>query len=137
MDVALCFVAGQRFSECLVVSSYNSLGRTPVSSHPKRSHMTNRRFFGEREQQLFERFAYCQLALTPQQLIERWPGITRNQIAEVCQTDVSRVNRWLSRGRSHESPSPYYLLLLAVFDIFLEFYSQLPESLLDRYSNHE
>ena len=99
--------------------------------------MTNRRFFGEREQQLFERFAYCQLTLTPQQLIERWPGITRNQIADVCQTDVSRVNRWLSRGRSHESPSPYYLLLLAVFDIFLEFYSQLPESLLDRYCRRD
>ncbi len=71
MDVALRFVAGQRFSECLLVPCYNSLGRTPVSSHPKRSRMTNRRFFGERELRLFERFAYCQLKLTPQQLIER------------------------------------------------------------------
>lgn len=99
--------------------------------------MSDKRFFGEREQRLLERFAYSQLALTPQQLSERWPGITRNQIAQLCQTDVSRVNRWFSRGRSYESPSPYYLLLFALFDIFLEFSSHLPESLLSRYCNQK
>jgi hypothetical protein len=56
--------------------------------------MTNGRSFGKREQQLLESFARRRpLALTPQQLLEKWPGITRNQIAELCQTDVARVNR--------------------------------------------
>ncbi len=96
--------------------------------------MTNRRFFGEREQRLLESFAGRRpLALTPQQLVEKWPGITRNQIAELCQTDVARVNRWLSRGRSYEAPSRYYSQTLALFDIFLEFHQQLPEALKSRY----
>ncbi|MEW6499002.1 MAG: helix-turn-helix domain-containing protein [Cyanobacteriota bacterium] len=96
--------------------------------------MMNGRSFGEREQNLLQRFAYRrQLALTPQQLVEKWPGITRNQIAAVCQTDLSRVNRWLSRGRSYEAPSPYYSQTLALFDIFLEYYEQLPEALKSRY----
>ncbi len=96
--------------------------------------MTNGRSFGEREQRLLQRFAYRrQLALTPQQLMERWPGITRYQIALLCQTDVSRVNRWLSQGRSYEAPSPYYSQTLALFDIFLEFHQQLPETLINRY----
>lgn len=99
--------------------------------------MSDKREFGKREQKLLERFAYCQLAMTPQQLSERWPGITRNQIAQLCQIDVSRVNRWFSRGQSHESPSAYYLLRLALFDIFLEFSSHLPESLVSRYCNPE
>lgn len=96
--------------------------------------MMNGRSFGEREQNLLQRFAYRrQLALTPQQLVEKWPGITRNQIAAVCQTDLSRVNRWLSRGRSYEAPSPYYSQTLALFDIFLEYHEQLPEALKSRY----
>jgi hypothetical protein len=96
--------------------------------------MMNGHSFGEREQQLLQRFAYRRpLQLTPQQLVEKWSGISRNQIAFVCQTDISRVNRWLSRGRSYEAPSPYYSQTLALFDIFLEFHEQLPESLVNRY----
>jgi hypothetical protein len=96
--------------------------------------MMNGHSFGEHEQQLLERFAYRRpLALTPQQLAEKWSGMTRNQIAAVCQTDISRVNRWLSRGRSYEKPSPYYSQTLALFDIFLEFHEQLPETLKSRY----
>lgn len=61
--------------------------------------MMNGHSFGEREQQLLERFAYRRpLELTPQQLVEKWSGISRNQIALACQTDISRVNRWLSRA---------------------------------------
>jgi hypothetical protein len=96
--------------------------------------MKNGRYFGEREQRLLQRFAYRrQLALTPEQLMERWPGMTRNQLAFLCQTDISRVNRWLSRGRSYEAPSPYYCQTLALFDLFLEFHEQLPEALKSRY----
>jgi hypothetical protein len=65
--------------------------------------------FGEREEQLLQRFADRQpLTLTPQQLAEKWSGITRNEIAFVCQTDISRVNRWFSRGRSYQAASHYY-----------------------------
>jgi hypothetical protein len=96
--------------------------------------MTNGRSYGEREQRLLERFAQRRpLALTAKQLVEKYPGITRNQIANVCQTDVARVNRWLSRGRSYEAPSPYYCQTLALFDIFLEFSEQLPEAVKSRY----
>ena len=96
--------------------------------------MNNGRSFGEREQRLLERFAQRhRLALTPQQLVAKYPGITRNQIAQLCQTDVARVNRWLSRGRSYEAPSPYYSQTLALFDIFLEFDEQLPQVLKSRY----
>lgn len=96
--------------------------------------MNNGHSFGEREQQLLQQFAYRQpIALTAQQLIEKYPEITRNQIAHLCQTDVARVNRWLSRGRSYEAPSPYYSQTLALFDIFLEFHEQLPEVLKNRY----
>ncbi|MBD1806178.1 helix-turn-helix domain-containing protein [Microcoleus sp. FACHB-SPT15] len=96
--------------------------------------MRNGRSFGEWEQQLLERFANRRpLALTPQQLAEKWPGISRNQIAMLCQTDISRVNRWLTQGRSQEKPSPYYSQTLALFDIFLEFHEQLPAPLISRY----
>jgi hypothetical protein len=96
--------------------------------------MTNGRSFGAHEQELLQRFAERRpLALTPQQLAQKWTGISRNEIAFVCQTDISRVNRWLSRGRSYEKPSPYYSQTLALFDIFLEFHEQLPESLINRY----
>jgi hypothetical protein len=98
----------------------------------------NGNYFGEREQQRLERFAYRQpLTLTPQQLAEKWSGITRNEIALVCQIDISRVNRWFSRGRSYEPPSNYYSQTLALFDIFLEFYEELPESLVNRYCNRD
>ena len=94
--------------------------------------------FGERERKLLERFAYRQpLALTPQELTKKWPGINHNQIAALWQTDVSRVNRWLSRGRSCQKPSRYYLQTLALFDIFLEFYEELPESLISRYCSRK
>ncbi len=100
--------------------------------------MTNGRSFGEHERQLLQRFAYRRpLALTPQQLLEKWPEITRSQIALLCQTDISRVNRWLSRGRSYEAPSLYYSQTLALFDIFLEFHEQLPEALKNRYCSQE
>jgi len=90
--------------------------------------------FGEREEQLLQRFADRQpLTLTPQQLAEKWSGITRNEIAFVCQTDISRVNRWFSRGRSYQAPSHYYSQTLALFDIFLEFHEELPDSLISRY----
>ncbi len=96
--------------------------------------MTNGRSFGAHEQELLQRFADRQpIALTPQQLAQKWTGISRNEIAFVCQTDISRVNRWLSRGRGYEKPSPYYSQTLALFDIFLEFHEQLPESLINRY----
>jgi hypothetical protein len=43
--------------------------------------MTNGRSLVEREQQLLESFARRRpLALTPQQLLEKWLGITRNQV---------------------------------------------------------
>jgi len=100
--------------------------------------MSNRRSFGEYEQQLLERFAYRRpLELTPQELTKKWSGINHNHIAALCQTDVSRVNRWLSRGRSCQKPSRYYLQTLALFDIFLEFYEELPESLISRYCSHK
>jgi hypothetical protein len=100
--------------------------------------MKNGRSFGEREEELLERFAHrCPLALTPQQLIDKWSGIDRKQIAMLCQTDISRVNRWLSEGRSQEKPSRYYSQLLALFDIFLEFHEQLPETLISRYCNRD
>ncbi len=96
--------------------------------------MMNGHSFGEREQQLLQRFAYRRpLQLTPQQLVEKWSGISRNQIAQACQTDISRVNRWLSRGRSYQAPSPYYSQTLALFDIFLEFNPHLPETMISRY----
>jgi hypothetical protein len=47
--------------------------------------MINGHPFGEREQQLIERFAHrCPLALTPQQLATKWSGISCNKIAFVC-----------------------------------------------------
>jgi hypothetical protein len=100
--------------------------------------MKNGRSFGEREEELLERFAHrCPLALTPQQLIDKWSGIDRKKIAMLCQTDISRVNRWFSGGRSKVAPSNYYCQTLALFDIFLEFHEQLPETLISRYCNRD
>jgi hypothetical protein len=100
--------------------------------------MRNEYSFGEDERQLLQRFAYRRpLAITPQQLAQKWTGISRNEIAFVCQTDISRVNRWLSRGRSYKAPSHYYSQTLALFDIFLEFHEELPESLVNRYCNRD
>lgn len=88
--------------------------------------------FEKKEKLLVERFLNCRLLMTPNAFLANW-GITRAELAFICQVDVALVNRCLSRGKSHQKASPFYQRTLAMADIFLEFYQQFPPSLLQKF----
>lgn len=88
--------------------------------------------FGKKEKLLVDHFVNCRLLMTPEKFITKWSGISRAELAFICQVDVALVNRWLSRGRSNQKPSLYYQRTLAIADIFLEFYEQFPPSLIQK-----
>jgi hypothetical protein len=93
--------------------------------------MRNPRPIGERELRLIELFANCRLEMTPRQFYEKW-GVTYATMAHICRCDISTVNRWFRRGRNYQPPKHYHKSYLALADIVLECYEDIPESLLVR-----
>jgi hypothetical protein len=91
--------------------------------------MRNPRLIGERELRLIALFANCRLEMTPRQFYEKW-GVTYAQMALLCRCDINTVNRWFGRGRNYYPPRHYHKWYLALADIFLECYEDIPESLL-------
>ena len=94
--------------------------------------MSDPRLITPRELRLIECFSSCELALTPQQMQARWQ-IERTQIATICNAADVTVNRWFSWGQTRQHPNPYNLQRLALADILLEFYEELPGALIARY----
>jgi hypothetical protein len=93
--------------------------------------MSNPRPLGERELRLIELFCNCRLEMTPRQFYEKW-GVTYAQIAQLCRCDITTVNRWFQRGHHYQPPRHYHKWYLALADVFLECYEDIPETLLNR-----
>jgi hypothetical protein len=93
--------------------------------------MRNPRPIGERELRLIVRFANCRLEMTPRQFYEKW-DVTYEQMSQLCRCDITTVNQWFRRGRHYQPPRHYHKWYLALADILLECYEDIPETLLHR-----
>ncbi|MBW4547431.1 MAG: helix-turn-helix domain-containing protein [Symplocastrum torsivum CPER-KK1] len=93
--------------------------------------MRNPHPLGERELRLIELFANHQPEMTPRQFYSKW-AVTYAQMAQLCRCDIVTVNRWFRRGRNYQPPRHYHKCYLALADIFLESYEDIPDTLLLR-----
>jgi hypothetical protein len=93
--------------------------------------MSNPRPLGKRELRLIELFANCRLEMTPRQFYSKW-GVTYAQMAQLCRCDAVTVSRWFRRGGNYQAPKHYHKCYLALADIVLESYEDIPEKLLNR-----
>lgn len=88
----------------------------------------NPRLLNEKERQLLILFSQCQLSMTPMEFWSKW-DVSQEEIARICRCDVSLVSRWFSPRSNTTQPMTYHLWYLALADLFLEFYDQLPNDL--------
>jgi hypothetical protein len=72
-----------------------------------------------REQDLIERYSYCQLGMTPQRFYAKWQ-VCQEVIAAICSRSVSTVHGWFRRGRSYRRPTATDLRHLALMDLLLD-----------------
>lgn len=93
--------------------------------------MSKPRPLGERELRLIEQFTNCQLKMTPRQFYSKW-DVSYEIIAQLCKCDAVTVSRWFRRGRNYRPPQPYHKWYLALADLVLESYEDIPEKLLNR-----
>jgi hypothetical protein len=93
--------------------------------------MNNSHPIGERELRLIELFANCRVEMTPRQFYSKW-AVTYAQMAKLCRCDAVTVSRWFGRGRNYQPPNHYHQWYLALADIFLESYEEIPEEFLNR-----
>jgi hypothetical protein len=93
--------------------------------------MRSPRPIGERELRLIELFANCRPEMTPQQFYAKW-AVTYATMAQLCRCDINTVNRWFRRGHNYRPPRDYHKWYLALADILLESYEDIPETLILR-----
>ncbi|MBN3878477.1 MULTISPECIES: helix-turn-helix domain-containing protein [unclassified Nostoc] len=93
--------------------------------------MTNPRPLQEREQNLIDFYSHCQLGMTPNQFYTKW-DVNHEAIARICSRSLSTVRRWFSKGRNYRSPMPSDLRHLALMDLLLEGFEEIPEGLLNK-----
>jgi hypothetical protein len=93
--------------------------------------MNKPRPIGERELKLIELFSNCCLEMSPMQFYSKW-GVTHATMAQLCRCDAVTVSRWFQRGRNFQAPKHYHKWYLALADLVLESYEDIPEKLLNR-----
>jgi len=91
--------------------------------------MNSPRKLRERELLLIARLANCQLAMTPREFEAKW-DVTRAQMATLCSCSLGHVKRWFKKDKDYIAPSQYHLRYLALADIFLENFDEIPPLLL-------
>jgi hypothetical protein len=92
--------------------------------------MKNPRPLGERELRLIEQFSNCRLGMSPRQFHSKW-DVSYAIMAQLCKCDAVTVSRWFRQGRNYQAPKPYHKWYLALADIVLESYEDIPEKLLN------
>jgi hypothetical protein len=80
------------------------------------------------EQQLIEKYSYCQLGMTPQAFYAKWQ-VSQEDIAAICDRSVSTVRGWFRRGRSYRRPNAVDLRHLALMDFLFDYFDQIPDDL--------
>ncbi|MEJ6479951.1 helix-turn-helix domain-containing protein [Nostoc punctiforme UO1] len=93
--------------------------------------MTNPRPLQEREQNLIDLYSHCQLGMTPNKFYAKW-DVNHEAIARICSRSLSTVRRWFSKGRNYRRPMPSDLRHLALMDLLLEGFEEIPEGLLNK-----
>jgi hypothetical protein len=91
--------------------------------------MNTPRKLTQRELDLIEKLANCQLAMTPRDFEAKW-DVTRSQMAALCHCSPGSVKRWFKSGRDYIAPNPYHLRYLALADLMLEYFDEIPPALL-------
>jgi hypothetical protein len=90
----------------------------------------NPRPLTQREQELIERYSYCQLGMTPQRFYAKWQ-VSQEVMAAICSRSVSTVRGWFRRGRSYRRPTVTDLRHLALMDLLLDQAEQISPDLLN------
>lgn len=84
----------------------------------------------KREQDLIERYSYCQLGMTPKQFYAKW-DVNYETIASICNRSTTTVRRWFIKGGTYTRPTSSDLRHLAVTDFLLEHFEEIPGELKD------
>jgi len=66
--------------------------------------------------------------MTPREFEAKW-DVTRAQMAALCQCSIGNVRRWFKLGNDFTPPTKYHMRYLALADIFLEHFEEIPEEL--------
>jgi hypothetical protein len=90
----------------------------------------NPRPLTQREQDLIERYSYCQLGMTPQRFYAKWQ-VSQEVMAAICSRSVSTVRGWFRQGRSYRRPTVTDLRHLALMDLLLNQAEQISPDLLN------
>ncbi|MEH2445872.1 MAG: helix-turn-helix domain-containing protein [Nostoc sp.] len=93
--------------------------------------MANPRPLQEREQNLIDLYSHCQLGMTPKNFYAKW-DVNHEAIARICSRSLSTVRRWFSKGRNYRRPMLSDLRHLALMDLLLEGFEEIPEELLKK-----
>lgn len=82
----------------------------------------------DREKRIIQLYAYCQLAMTPQQFYAKW-DVPQEALALICCRELSTVRRWFARGGKHRHPQLHDLRHLALMNFLLEHFEAIPPEL--------
>ncbi|MBE9003087.1 helix-turn-helix domain-containing protein [Nostoc sp. LEGE 12447] len=93
--------------------------------------MKNARPLTEREQQLIQLYAHCELGMTPRQFYSKWQ-VNYEILALICSRSLPTVQRWFRRGHNYRPPLTLDLRNLALMDFLLEHFEQIPPNLLNK-----
>jgi hypothetical protein len=52
--------------------------------------------------------------ISPQEFLAHYPGLTHEDLAEICQCSHATVSHWFSQGKSRREPKQSHLLWLTV-----------------------
>jgi hypothetical protein len=84
----------------------------------------------ERVRHLIHLYSYSPLGMTPLSFYIKYP-VTYEQIALICKCEPITVGRWFSE-RNLSQPTANDLRNLALADLLLEYYEEIPEVWLNR-----
>jgi hypothetical protein len=91
--------------------------------------MNTPRRLTQRELDLIHKLANCQFAMTPREFEAKW-DVTRTQMAAICNCSTGSVKRWFKHGQDYTAPNQYHLRYLAIADLILEYFDEIPPELL-------
>ncbi|GAB4297374.1 MAG: hypothetical protein Fur0025_35370 [Oscillatoriaceae cyanobacterium] len=80
---------------------------------------------GTRERQIIQLYSECQLSMTPEQFYQKW-DVSYEIMADICWRSPATVARWFRRGDSRRYPTPNDMRHLALMDLLLECYEDIP-----------
>ncbi|MEP0858080.1 helix-turn-helix domain-containing protein [Trichocoleus sp. DQ-U1] len=83
----------------------------------------------ERQRQLIQNYAYCQLQMTPQQFRSKW-ALTYEEVSLICARSPGTVNSWFSPQKKHR-PTRNDMRHLALVNFLLENYESIPEDIIN------